>query len=257
MDLPTISMLLAAGVFGGALAGLVGGASLITFPVLLAADLPPIIANASNQAAVLPANIVAGFADRALMPRFDRAFVGLVLVSVCGTIVGSALLLLTPGRTFEVLVPVLLGFATVLFAFSPHLSEWLRARAKTRGRSEGELSVTSLPILLPISIYGGYFGAGVGVMLLAVLAVTTAGNYRTANATKNLISGITTAATVLYFTVSGAISWPQTLVMMAGAALGGLLGGRLARIAPPAVMRVVVVVIGAALTVAYAWRYWF
>ena len=250
-------MLLAAGVFGGALAGLVGGASLITFPVLLAAGLPPIIATASNQAAILPANIIAGFADRSLMPPFDRALIGLIVVAVLGTVAGSALLLLTPERTFEALVPVLLGFATLLFAFSSRVSAWLRSRARLRGRAESELSVTSLPILLPISIYGGYFGAGVGVMILAVLAVTTGGDYRTANAAKNLISGITTAATALYFSVSGVISWPQTLVMMVGACIGGLLGGQLVRIASREVMQVVVVAIGAALTVAYAWRYWF
>src|SRR5262245_29544238 len=118
MDPQIILMLFGAGIIGGALAGLVGGASLITFPALLAAGLPPIIANASNQAAVLPANVMAAAADRTLLPPFNRALLGLMVGAVVATLVGSALLLLTPERAFEVLVPVLLGFATVLLAVS-------------------------------------------------------------------------------------------------------------------------------------------
>jgi uncharacterized protein len=196
MDLQIILMLFGAGIVGCMLAGLVVGASLITFPAFLAAGLPPVVANASNQAAVLPANVIAAEADRTMLPPFNRALAGLVPGAVAATVAGSALLLLTPSRAFEVLVPVLLAFATVLLAISDRISDWLKRRA--RGKSELKLSVTSLPMIVPISVYGGYFGAGFGVPLLGVLSIATSGEYRSANAAKNLISAISTAATVLY-----------------------------------------------------------
>jgi uncharacterized membrane protein YfcA len=257
MDLQIILMLFGAGIVGGMLAGLVGGASLITFPAFLAAGLPPVIANASNQAAVLPANVIAAAADRTMLPPFNRALAGLVAGAVAATVAGSALLLLTPTRAFEVLVPVLLAFATVLLALSDRISGWLKRRARARGKGELKLSVTSLPMIVPISVYGGYFGAGFGVLLLGVLSIATSGEYRSANAAKNFISAISTAATVLYFTVFGAIDWPPTLVMMAGSLIGGFFGGRLGHVVPPAAMRVIVVAVGVLLTVVYAWRYWF
>ena len=112
-------------------------------------------------------------------------------------------------------------------------------------------------MLFPISVYGGYFGAGVGVLALAALSVATNGDYRAANMTKNIVLGLNTFAASAVMAVQNAVSWPPTLIMMAGAVIGGLLGGQLARVVPNAVMRVFVVAIGALLTVAFAWRYWF
>jgi uncharacterized membrane protein YfcA len=255
MDLPTASMLFAAGIAGGSLASMVGGASLVTFPAFLAAGLPPITATASNITAVVPANMIAVFLDRALLPPVDRKFFGLIAASVAGSVLGGFLLLNTPHRVFEVLIPVLLGFATVIFALSPQIAAWLRARNDARGRSG--MSLTSVPLLLPISVYGGYFGAGVGVLLLGVLSVVADGDYRKANAIKNLVAAITTIVVVIYFAITGAVSWPQTAVMAAGATIGGFFGGRIGSWVSPRTMRFIVVGIGVSLTAAYAWRYWF
>jgi uncharacterized membrane protein YfcA len=134
-------------------------------------------------------NFVAALADRAQLPPFNRAFVGLLAASLGGAVFGAVLLLATPSRMFEVLIPVLLGFATVLFAFSGRVTEWFRARAQKRGR-EWKMSVTSIPLLLPISVYGGYFGAG--TLLLGVLSIATGGDYRSANVAKNLVSSLNT-----------------------------------------------------------------
>ncbi|MEW6450384.1 MAG: sulfite exporter TauE/SafE family protein [Pseudomonadota bacterium] len=255
MDLHTGSMLFAAGIAGGSLASMVGGASLVTFPAFLAAGLPPITATASNISAVVPANIVAVLLDRKLLPPLGRAFFGLVAASVIGAVIGGFLLLNTPHRLFEMLIPVLLGFATVIFAFSSQIGEWLRARRAAAGNPA--MSVTSMPLLLPISVYGGYFGAGVGVLLLGVLSVVAEGDYREANAIKNLVAAINTVVVVIYFAITGAVSWPETAVMAAGAVIGGLFGGRIGALVSPGTMKIIVVVIGAALTAAYAWRYWF
>jgi uncharacterized membrane protein YfcA len=207
--------------------------------------------------ALMPAILLAAAADRSQLPALDRGFWGLVFASSAGALIGGALLLLTPTRWFELMIPLLLGFATVLFAFAPRISDYLRARSLARSGREPHISVTSIPMLLPVSVYGGYFGAGVGVLLLAVLSVATAGDYRSANVTKNLVSGLNSIVATGFFWASGAIPWPETLVLMAGAIVGGLGGAHLARIAPTWIMRIVVVLVGAALTVAYTWRYWF
>ena len=169
MDLHTILILLGTGVIGGLMASLVGGASVITFPVLLALGLSPVVATASNSGGGQRRQFARrGDRPRPSLPPFNRAFVGLVLASVLGALLGAVLLLATPERLFEFLIPLLLGFATVLFAFAGRITPWLRARASERGR-EWKIGVTSIPLVLPISIYGGYFGAGAGMLLLGVL----------------------------------------------------------------------------------------
>src|SRR5262245_27296371 len=173
MDLHTVLILLATGLGGGIMAAIVGGASVITFPVLLAVGLPPVVATASNLVAVSAGNFLAAFLDRGLLPPFNRAFVGLVVASLAGAVVGAVLLLATPTRMFEQLIPVLLAIATVLFAFAGRITAWMRARAQARGKGEWKMSVTSVPLVLPISVYGGYFGAGAGTLLLGALTVAT------------------------------------------------------------------------------------
>jgi uncharacterized membrane protein YfcA len=164
--------------------------------------------------------------------------------------------LATPERMFEQLIPLLLGFATVLFAFAGRITQWLRARATARG-SEWKIGVTSIPLVLPISVYGGYFGAGAGTLLLGVLMIATEGDYRRANVAKNLVSSLNTVAASVWFIANAAVSWPQTLVMMAGCLFGAFCGAHLARRVPQDAMRVVIVLVGAALTAVFAWRYWF
>src|SRR6476469_4206546 len=247
MTLHTILILLGTGVIGGLMASLVGGASVITFPVLLTLGLPPVVATASNLVAVSAGNFVAALTDRSKLPPFNRAFVGLLLASVFGAILGAILLLATPERLFEFLIPLLLGFATVLFALAGRITAWLRARAGERGR-EWKIGVTSIPLVLPISIYGGYFGAGAGTLLLGVLMIATEGDYRRANVAKNLVSSLNTLAASIWFIWNGAVSWPQTLVMMAGCLFGAFCGAHLARRLPHEFMRVLVVVVGALLT---------
>jgi uncharacterized membrane protein YfcA len=257
MTLHTILILIGTGVIGGLMASLVGGASVITFPVLLAVGLSPVVATASNLVAVSAGNLLAAFTDRARLPPLNRAFAGLVLASVLGALIGAVLLLATPARMFEQLIPLLLGFATILFAFAGRITQWMREPAKRRGRHEWRMSVTSVPLVLPISVYGGYFGAGAGTLLLGVLTIATEGDYRRANVTKNLVSSLNTVAASAWFISHGAVSWPQTLVMMVGCLVGGFSGAHLARVVPQQAMRVLVVAIGALLTAVFAWRYWF
>ena len=256
MDSLTILALAATGVGVGIMAAVVGGAAVIAYPVLIATGMTPQIAAVSNITALAPGIILAALSDRSQLPPFNRAFVGMVVASIVGAALGAGLLLLTPDRVFSVLVPLLLGFATLLFAFAGRISTWLRGRAAQRGH-EITFSLTSLKMLLPVSFYGGYFGAGVGVLLLGVFALATGGDYRSANVTKNLVSGFNGLSAAVVFAAEGAVVWPSTLALMAGAVIGGLIGAYAARRIPHNVMRIVVVVIGAALTIDSARQYWF
>src|SRR6267142_2074285 len=221
MDVQTGLLLFGAGVAGGIVTAMVGGASLITFPALLAGGLPAVVANASNTVALTPGNLVA------------------------------ALPLLTPEKAFTAIVPLLIGFATLLFALSGRIRAWIVSRAAT---SDGTGSAALL--FAPVAVYGGYFGAGMSVMLLAILSVSRPGDFRTINVIKNLLSGLTSAVAVVVFVLQGVVAWPPTVVVMAGAVLGGFAGGRLVRVVSPDLMRWIVIVVGTILTVVYARRYW-
>jgi len=251
-----ILLLYAAGVAGGMLSSMVGGAAVVTYPALIASGIPPLIATTCNLTASFPGTMFAALSDRKQLPSFDRAFLAMVLVSVLGAAAGAVLLLSTPARFFEILVPILLGFATLLFAFAQRAGDWLQARAKRRGRDVA-FRVTSLKMLLPVSFYGGYFGGGVGVLMLGVMTVATGGDYRSANVAKNFITSLNSAAAAAIFIAKGTVIWPQTLALMAGTITGGVTGAWLARIVPREIMRRAVIVMSALLTVFFAWRYWF
>ena len=249
-------MLFGAGLAGGIVTAIVGGASLITFPALLAAGLPPIAANASNTVALTPGNLVAGFADLERLPRWDRSFLGLMAVCVAGSVTGAVLLLVTPEKAFTAVVPLLIGFATILFALSGRIRRWILSRAALSVGKHAPSDGLRLLLFAPVAVYGGYFGAGMSVLLLALLSVSRADDFRATNVIKNLLSGLTSFVAVVVFVFQGIVAWPPTMVMMAGAVVGGFLGGRLARVLPPDLLRWTVITVGTILTAVYAWRYW-
>jgi len=189
MDIGIGALLFCAGLAGGVANAMAGGATLITFPAMLAGGLPPIVANASNAVAVTPGHVVAALADRARLPPLDRAL-GLALgASLVGGALGAILLLATPERLFTLLVPALIGIATLVFALGRQglgrqglgrqgLGRRVGSGAVVDGaRSQGLRSA----LLMPMSVYGGYFGGGAGVMYLAVLFVTGREDIRQAN----------------------------------------------------------------------------
>lgn len=248
-----LALLVAAGVAGGLMNAIAGGATLITFPAMLASGLPPIVANASNAVAVTPGHLVAALSDRAALPPMRAPLVTAVLGALAGGTAGAVLLLVTPEDVFTMLVPALIAAATLVFAFAGRIQAGV---ARALGSTATEYPVARGLAVAPTAVYGGYFGGGLGVMLLAVLLMTGREDVRAANAFKNLLSSMVSAATVTIFTVQGAVAWPQTLVMLGGAVAGGFAGGRLMRVLPPAVARTIVVAIGATTSVVYAARYW-
>lgn len=256
MDLMTTAFLAGTGVVAGIIAAMVGGAAVVIYPALIATGVPPQLAAVSNLASIMPATMLAALADRSQLPPFDRAFVGLIIASIVGAGIGAAFLVMTPERMFAQIVPLLLGFATLLFAFSERISHRLRARAEGRGHAIA-FNFASLKVILPVSFYGGYFGAGVGILMLGVFSLATGGDYRAANVTKNFVSSLNGFAATLVFATHGAVLWPQTLALAVGTIAGGLIGSYVARIIPRNVVRILVVAVGAVLTVAFARRYWF
>lgn len=249
----TIAMLFAAGIAGGVINAIAGGATLITFPAMLAAGLPAIAANASNAVAISPGHLIAAIADREKLPALDRSLVASLLAAALGGVAGALLLLALPERLFVLPVPALIGFATLLFAVAPQVQAW----SARRGGAASGARAGQLAAVAGASVYGGFFGAGLGIVLSAVLAIAEPNDIRRVKVLKNLLATAVSLAAVVIFIAQGAVHWPATWAMLLGAMLGGYMGGHLVRVLPADAVRGVVIVAGAAMTVLYAWKYWF
>ncbi|MBB4743379.1 putative membrane protein YfcA [Actinoplanes octamycinicus] len=233
--------LLAAGLLGGMVNALAGGATLLTFPALMATGLTPVVANASNAVALAPSHLLAAVADHVHRPPVDRLLRTQIGLSILGGICGSGLLLVLPTGRFPAVVPVLIGVATALFAVAPRL----------RG-----VRVATAPGLLLASAYGGFFGAALGVILSALLALGPDRDARRVNARKNILASAATLAAVAVFVAKGLVAWPATVTVLAGAVAGGWLGGRISGRIPATAVRAVVIAGGVLLTLFYAHRFW-
>jgi uncharacterized protein len=245
-------MLVVAGILGGLANAMAGGASLFTFPALLAAGLSPIVANASNALAVTSSNGVGFLSDLKKLPNADVPFWLSLAVAVVGGGLGAALLLVTPESTFTKSVPALIGIATLLFAFSKEIQRFL---SRLLGGGHDHARLRQL-LLLPVAIYGGYFGAGAGVIILSALSATSSMELRSLNALKNLIAFLMNVTAIIIFIHYSLIEWPHTLVMMIGTVAGGFAGIKLTKVLPQAVVRNVIVTCGLVMTAIYVWRYW-
>lgn len=252
MTLGIILLLFVSGIAGGVINALAGGATLLTFPAMLAAGLPPVTANASNAVAIVPGHLLAVLADRRKVLPLDGKLGASVVVCLIGGAVGALLLLALPERLFVLPVPALIGIATLLFLFSPRIAAWAEAR---RGDAEPSRGL-GLSVLGLSSIYGGFFGAGLGVILTAVLSIADPNDIRRVKALKNLLATSVSMAAIVIFIAEGAVHWPETLTMLSGALAGGYLGGYLVRVLPAGVVRWFVIVTGTAMTVVYAVKYW-
>jgi uncharacterized protein len=250
MDIGIGALLFGAGLAGGIANAIAGGATLFTFPAMIASGLPPIVANASNAVAVTPGHFVAALSDRAQLARPDQALVGALVATIVGGAVGAVLLLVTPERLFTLLVPALIGIATLVFALGP------RVHAHDERGQSAKSGLLRWALLVPTSIYGGYFGGGSGVMYLAVLVVTGRETIRQANVLKNLLASVVSAVTIIIFVIQDVVRWPETIVMLMGAVVGGFLGGRLVAGLAPTTVRAIVILAGMFMTMVYAWRYW-
>jgi uncharacterized protein len=252
MKIEVTTVLLIAGFLGGIANTMAGGASLFTFPALLFAGLSPIIANASNALAVTISNGVGVLSDLPKLPPRNAQFWLGFAVAIIGGALGGLLLLATPEKTFTASVPALIGLATLIFAFSKHIQKFLTSKL---GGSSDHIKLR-LGLLVPATIYGGYFGAGVGVIILSVLSATSAWELRRVNAYKNALSTLANLSAIVFFLWFDLISWPETLTMMVGTFVGGFTGIKLTKVLDPGTVRKVIITCGILMTTAYVYRYW-
>jgi uncharacterized protein len=231
-----------ASVAGGAVNALAGGGTLITFPMLIAVGVPAVAANVTNTVALCPGYLGAAYAQSSDLLGQKRRLKFFVPASVLGGLAGGFLLLHTPGRTFKSLVPFLILFATGLLAFQDVISRWLGERNAHRGGRPHE--AWAVFAIVPAAVYGGYFGAGASLIVLAALGILLNDSLTRLNALKQMFGlGCNTAAAI-FFLFSGKVVWPVLAVMAAGTITGGILGGKLAGKVSPSALRRIVVIIG-------------
>ena len=246
-------LLLAAAFVAGALNAVAGGGSFLTLPALVFVGMPPVVANATGTVALLP-----GYVSGALGFREDlEAPPGLTLraltvLSLVGGAIGAALLLVTDDMTFSRIVPWLLLLATVLFAVGPMLLR--RLKGSGSGAGAGASAGKSAAGMLAVSIYGGYFNGGLGILLLALFGLLGQTKLNAMNGMKNVVSALLTAIAVAIYAWGGVVAWPQALVMMVAATAGGYFGARLARRIPAPLMRAGIVLTGLVMTVLFFLR---
>jgi len=242
-----------AAVAAGAVNALAGGGTLITFPMLVAVGIPAVAANVTNTVALCPGYLGGTLAQsNDLRGQQGRLWL-FVPAGVIGGIIGGILLLNTGEKLFSSLVPFLILLASALLAVQDPLRAWIVRRSGQTGSAATSETWAALPAGLA-AIYGGYFGAGLSVIVLAVLGLTLEDTLTRLNALKQAIAFSVNIAAAIFFVFSGKVVWPAALVMAVGALLGGALGGRLAGRIKPATLRWIVVVLGVVVAVIYLVR---
>ncbi len=235
---------LAAGLGAGVLTSTVGVASLLSFPVLVAVGLPPVVANASNTVGLTPGGLSGSFGYRQELREHPRATAVVILTCAVGSVGGAVLLLALPPGVFEAVVPWLILFTCLLVGISPPLSKWLRRHDDADAEQRHRLSPTTTFVATLTGVYGGYFGAGSGVMMMAVLGLGTDLEFRIVNALKTLAVMAANVVATLIFLVVADLDWAAVGLLAAGSVIGGYVGSRIGRKLPPTLLRGGVVVAG-------------
>ena len=252
MDAPTLLMLFAGGLVAGGVTAVAGGSSFLTFPLLIAAGLPPLTANITNWIALMPGNFMALAAYRSELRAMRHEVRDHLVVSFAGGLLGGLLLLATGEARFEKAVPWLLLTATVFFA----LGEWIKTRLDAL-RKPGQKPSRRWLLLFEflLMVYGGYFGAGLGIVLLAALAIAGQTSIHEANARKNLMVVALSAAGCIVLLPSGHVAWAYVLPLFAGASVGGYASVRFLRRIPAMAVRNAVLTWAVMLTIYAFWKY--
>jgi len=243
-------LLVLAGLLAGTMNAVAGGGSFVSFPTMVLAGLPPIAANATSTVALFPGTIASTWAYREDLRGIAGIGLKVLLpVSLGGGLVGAILLLVTPGAAFDLVIPWLLLLATLTFLGGRHLGDWLRRYVRI-GRS------AFLAIQFILSIYGGYFGGAIGLMMMAVWTLIDTSELKAMAPTRTALVSAANGAAVLCFAAAGAVWWPEMLAMMLSAIAGGYYGARFARHLPPTVLRWFVVALSATVTAAFFLRHY-
>ena len=243
-----ILLILIAAFGAGVLNTIAGGGTFLTFPALVLVGVPPVMANATSAVAVFPGYLGGALGFREELSKFDRKQMArLIIITLIGGLIGSLLLLVSSNKAFSIVVPFLLLAATLAFLFGDRIRTWAasKSRAVTPYGTVG---------LLLVSIYGGYFNGGLGIVLLALFAVWGMVDIHTMNGLKNGLSFALSAISVVVFAIGGLVAWSMALPMMAAAILGGYAGAPLARALPKSAVRALIAVVGFSMSTVFFWR---
>jgi uncharacterized membrane protein YfcA len=230
---------LLAGMGAGTINAVVGSGTLLTFPALLAVGIPPVVANVSNTIGLAPGTAAGAIGYRRELEGQRGRLIRLVPVSLIGGLVGGVLLLTLPDSAFHAVVPGLILLGCLLVAFQPWLGRWIGVPEHTqRG------AWWAIPAVFATGVYGGYFGAAQGVLLMAILGLGMDANLQRMNALKNVLAtGVNTVAAILFIIVAD-VDWPAAGLIAVGSTIGGFVGARYGRKLPPIALRCLIVVIG-------------
>jgi uncharacterized membrane protein YfcA len=235
---------LVAGVFAGGINTVVGSGTLVTFPVLLAVGYPPVVANVSNTVGLVPGSISGAIGYRAELAGQRERILRLGLASLLGGLTGGILLLTLPESAFEAIVPVLIALALVLVVLQPRLSRMVAERRTSARPHGGPLLWTGI---YGTGVYGGYFGAAQGIILLALMGIAIPDeDLQRLNALKNVLAAIVNGVAAVLFIAVADVAWAPALILAVGAAAGGQIGAKVGRRLSPALLRGMIVVVGVA-----------
>ncbi len=251
MNLSHAGLLFFAAVVAGAINSVAGGGSFISFPALLFIGIPPVNANATNTVALWPGQVASIGAYRGELRKLPwRSVTPLLITGILGGILGAWVLLRTSQKTFMNLVPWLMLIATLIFMFSGKITQWVRRRAAEQHTTEFATG-RGIFIQIFIAFYIGYFGAGAGILILAMLALLGMDQIHTMNALKALLTTVSNGVAMLVFVLSHAVYWPETILMIIGSILGGYFGAHFAQKTKPENVRRIVIAIGFVLAAYY------
>lgn len=248
----SIIFLFLAGTLGGALNSVAGGGSFIAFPALLWTGVPPIPANATNTIALWTGAAASGGAYRKRLDVPRRVMIPLLTASLAGGLAGAILLLKTPAHTFMRVLPWMTLGATLLFAFGKRLAGGRRSLLEHEATGAALAGATLFQ--LGVAVYGGYFGGGMGIVMLAMLAALGMSDIHAMNALKSVMGFVINGVAVVTFVLAGAVYWKHGMIMIVGAIAGGYLGAHYAMKMPQIWIRTFVVLVGAGMTVYFFWK---
>jgi hypothetical protein len=237
------TIIFVAGIVAGIINVVAGAGTLITFPTLLALGIPPITANVSNTVGLVPASVTGAYGYRRELQGQWRAVGLMAIFSAIGGIVGGILLLVLPASAFSVIVPYLLLLAGVLSAIQPRIARFVRRKSDVAHADTRPVTIGLILGVLATGVYGGYFGAAQGVILLALLGILWSTDMHRANGAKNVLAGVANVVSAVIFISSGTVDWMIALLIGAGSALGGWLGARIGRRLPAPVLRTILVIV--------------
>ncbi len=244
-----VAAVLVAGVVAGMMNAVVGSGTLVSFPVLLFVGLPPVTANVSNTIGLVLGSVGGAWGYRRELAGQRRRVLVLGTASLLGGLVGAALLLVLPPHVFRAVVPALIALALVLVIAQPRLAHIVAARHARHGSRPQDAGAVVSAAVFVSGVYGGYFGAAQGIVILGVMGVLLDEHLHRVNAIKNVLVGLVNLTAALFFAVLGMLGmatvfWPAAALLSLGSLLGGLFGGSVGRLVPPAALRSLIMIVG-------------